>query len=290
MYQPGQRRPRGLDLHLIPLSRDFLRHKSRPLDDVGQRDVRRPMRRAGQQPFIPGAQVHADLVDQRSAVVKKQSFGCPQHVYNLIMKSRILFGVMVAASLSSAADAHFVLVQPAASTIQNRLGDPQKIAPCGGVSANPGRGTPANPGVPSGAITNVKGGTELPLLVHESIYHPGHYRVALARTMAQLPKDPEVTTMQTEKGSRSQSAVIQNPPVAPILLDGIFVHTEKPASPQTFDGMIPIPNINCPSCVLQVIEFMAEHPGIAVDGGHSYHHCAILNITADSSKPIDKRW
>ena len=32
---------------------------------------------------------------------------------------------------------------------------------CGGVSANPGRGTPANPGVPSGAITNVKGGSDL---------------------------------------------------------------------------------------------------------------------------------
>jgi hypothetical protein len=206
------------------------------------------------------------------------------------MKIRILFGVIVAASLSSAADAHFVLVQPAASLIQNRLGDPQKIGPCGGVSANPGRGTPANPGVPSGAVTNVKGGTDLPLLVQESIYHPGHYRVALARTMAQLPKDPEVTVTQTERGPRSQSAVIQNPPVAPVLLDGIFAHTEKPAAPQAFDMMIPIPNINCPSCVLQVIEFMADHPGIAVDGGHNYHHCAILNITADPARPIDKRW
>ena len=206
------------------------------------------------------------------------------------MKNRILWGVIVAASLSSAADAHFVLVQPAASLNQNRLGDPQKIGPCGGVSANPGRGTPANPGVPSGAITNVKGGTDLPLLVQESIFHPGHYRVALARTMAQLPKDPEVTIVQTSNGPRSQSAVILNPPVAPVLLDGIFVHTEKPASPQTFDGMIPIPNITCPNCVLQVIEFMADHPGIAVDGGHNYHHCATLNITADPDKPIDKRW
>jgi len=138
------------------------------------------------------------------------------------MKSRILWGVIVAASLSTGADAHFVLIQPAASLIQNRLGDPQKIGPCGGVSANPGRGTPANPGVPSGAVTNVKGGTDLPLLVQESIYHPGHYRVALARTMAQLPKDPEVTVVQTANGPRSQSAVIQNPPVAPVLLDGIF--------------------------------------------------------------------
>jgi len=136
----------------------------------------------------------------------------------------------------------------------------------------------------------VKGGTDLPLLVQESIFHPGHYRVALARTMAQLPKDPEVTVLETANGPRSQSAVIQNPPVAPVLLDGIFVHTEKPAAPQAFDTMIPIPNITCPNCVLQVIEFMAEHPGIAVDGGHNYHHCATLNITADPDKPIDKRW
>ena len=83
------------------------------------------------------------------------------------MSSRIVFGVIVAASLSTVADAHFVLVQPAASLVQNRLGDQQKIGPCGGVSANPGRGTPANPGVPSGAITNVKGGTDLTQLVHE---------------------------------------------------------------------------------------------------------------------------
>ena len=204
------------------------------------------------------------------------------------MSSRIVFGVIVAASLSTVADAHFVLVQPAASLVQNRLGDPQKIGPCGGVSANPGRGTPANPGVPSGAITNVKGGTDLPLLVHESIFHPGHYRVALARTSAQLPKDPDITVVQTDRGPRSQSAVIQNPTVPPMLLDGIFAHTERPT--QNFETVIPIPNIDCPSCVLQVIEFMADHPGIAVDGGHSYHHCAIVNITADPTKPIDKRW
>jgi hypothetical protein len=204
------------------------------------------------------------------------------------MSSRIVFGVIVAASVSTVADAHFVLVQPAASLVQNRLGDPQKIGPCGGVSANPGRGTPANPGVPSGAITNVKGGTDLPLLVHESIFHPGHYRVALARTTAQLPKDPDVTVAQTDKGSRSQSAVIQNPTVPPMLLDGIFAHTERPT--QNFETVVPIPNIECPTCVLQVIEFMADHPGIAVDGGHSYHHCATLNISADPTKPIDKRW
>jgi len=204
------------------------------------------------------------------------------------VRKRILLACVAIAALSGAADAHFVLVSPAASMVQNRLGDPQKTGPCGGVGANPGRGTPANPGVPSGAVTNVKGGTNLPLLLQESIFHPGHYRVALARTVGQLPADPVVTTAQTERGARSQSAVNQSPAVAPVLLDGLFAHTERPT--QNFESEIPIPNITCPNCVLQVIEFMADHPGIGTDGGHSYHHCAILNITADPAKPLDTRW
>ena len=207
---------------------------------------------------------------------------------DLPVKRTILATIALLGSLTAAADAHFALIYPAASLLQNRLGDPQKIGPCGGVSANPARGTGANPGVPSGAVTSVKGGTMLPLMVLESIFHPGHYRVALARTMAQLPPDPMVTTADTGRGMRSQSAVIQNPPVAPVLLDGIFAHTERPT--QNFEAQVPIPNITCQNCVLQVIEFMADHPGVAVDGGHSYHHCAVLNITADPEKPIDKRW
>ena len=204
------------------------------------------------------------------------------------MKITNLLIAVVVVGIAARADAHFVLISPAASLVQDRIGDPQKIGPCGGVSGNPGRGTPANPGVPSGAVTRVKGGTNLPLLVQESVFHPGHYRVALARTAKQLPPDPEVTTAQTARGVRSQSAVIQNPTVAPVLLDGIFAHTERPT--QNWEAQIPVPNINCQNCVLQVIQFMADHPGIAVDGGHSYHHCAILNITADPAKPVDTRW
>jgi hypothetical protein len=204
------------------------------------------------------------------------------------MMRPLLIAAIVVTSLSAVADAHFVLISPAASLVQNRLGDPQKTGPCGGVAANPGRGSAANPGVPSGAVTNVRGGTDLPLMVQETIFHPGHYRVALARTAAQLPPDPQVTVKETEKGPRSASAVIQSPAAPPVILDGIFAHTERPT--QNFEAMIPIPNITCQNCVLQVIEFMADHPGIAVDGGHSYHHCAVVNITADPAKPIDKRW
>ena len=204
------------------------------------------------------------------------------------MRRNLLSAAVVVACLTVSADAHFILVYPAASLLQNRIGDPQKIAPCGGVSANPGRGTAANPGVPSGAVTELKGGTMLNVLVQETIFHPGHYRVALARTPAQLPPDPVVQTQQTDKGARSVSAQIQNPPVAPVLADGIFAHTER--ATQNFETEIAIPNFDCRNCVLQVIEFMADHPGIAVDGGHSYHHCAVVNITADKSKPLDTRW
>jgi len=203
------------------------------------------------------------------------------------VRTRIVLTALVAAGLVGVVQAHFVLVSPAASFVQNRLGDPQKMAPCGGVSANPGRGTPANPGVPSGAMTEIKGGSMFHVLVQETVFHPGHYRVALARTMAQLPPDPVVTTRDSDRGPWSVSAAIQNPPVAPVLVDGLFAHTERPAG--LVEADVPIPNINCKGCLLQVIQFMAEH-GKNADGDYSYHHCAVVNITADAAKPIDNGW
>jgi hypothetical protein len=202
-------------------------------------------------------------------------------------KQTILLTAIVIAALCGAADAHFVLVSPAASMVQNRLGDPQKIAPCGGVSANAARGTPPNPGIPSGAVTEIKGGTAFHLLIQETVFHPGHYRVALARTAAELPRDPAVTTRDSDRGPWSVSAEIQNPVVAPVLADGLFAHTERPTG--LVEADIPIPNINCKNCLLQVIQFMAEH-GKNADGDYSYHHCAVVNITADGSKAIDNRW
>ena len=203
------------------------------------------------------------------------------------MNTKILITACAVAILTGVVDAHFVLVSPAASLVQNRLGDPQKVAPCGGVSANAGRGTPANPGVPSNAVTDVQGGTMLHLLIQETVFHPGHYRVALARTAAQLPADPVVATRETERGPWSVSAAIQNPPVAPVLADGLFAHTERPTG--LVEADIPIPNLTCRRCLLQVIQFMAEHARNA-DGDYSYHHCAVVNITADAAKPIDSRW
>jgi hypothetical protein len=203
------------------------------------------------------------------------------------MRIRALIVAAAIACLTGTVDAHFVLVSPANSIVQNRLGDPQKIAPCGGQSANAARGTAANPGVPSNAVTQIKGGSTFHVLVQETVFHPGHYRVALARTAAQLPADPVVTTRPSDRGEWSVSAVIQNPPVAPVLADGLFAHTER--APGLFEADVQIPNINCLNCLMQVAQFMAEH-GRNADGDFTYHHCAVVNITADPAKPIDDRW
>jgi hypothetical protein len=62
-----------------------------------------------------------------------------------------------------------------------------------------------------------------------------------------------------------------------------------PKSPLIWETDIELPNINCPKCTLQVVQFMADH-GYNVPGGYSYHHCAALEITADPATPIDSRW
>jgi hypothetical protein len=124
-------------------------------------------------------------------------------------------------------------------------------------------------------------------VVDETIYHPGHYRIALARSRTALPPDPEVRMQQTEKGPRSASAVIATNPQPPVLVDGLWPHTERPTAKWETD--IVIPNINCEKCTLQIIQFMANHPGVR-EGGFSYHHCADVQITADGNQRLDNRW
>ena len=176
--------------------------------------------------------------------------------------------------------AHFKLVEPASWLVEDDRGDPQKLGPCGG--------TLADPGTPSSAVTAVTGGQSLKIVVEETIFHPGHYRISLSRKRNFLPADPVVTMKDTERGPRSEAAEIVTNPQPPFIVDGLWPHTEKPTEQWVTE--ITVPNITCEGCQLQVIQFMAEHPGFR-EGGFSYHHCAVLDITADPSKPLeDARW
>ena len=196
------------------------------------------------------------------------------------MRYPILAGLGTLLLMSGSSQAHFELLAPSASLVQDRLGDPQKLAPCGGTSANPG--------TPTGIVTQVRGGDMLHVKLRETIFHPGHYRIALARSQADLPPDPEVTTRDTPKGPWSVSAKIADAK-PPILADGLFAHTQKPPPDTFWETDVRVPNINCDSCVLQLVQFMAEHSHNK-DGDYSYHHCAVLRITANPALPTDKAW
>src|SRR6202051_5076222 len=195
---------------------------------------------------------------------------------------RFLFAfVTLALAAPAVGYAHFRLLEPASWLIENDRGDPQKAGPCGGTNADWGK--------PSNVIGKAVGGTKLHLKVQETVYHPGHYRVALAvNSPTELPLDPVATTRDTEKGPISVSAVIQDPPQIPVLADGLFVHSNRPTGTMDpFETDVQLPNISCRKCTLQVVQFMAEH-GVNNPGGFTYHHCAALQITADARKPLDK--
>ena len=112
--------------------------------------------------------------------------------------------------------AHFRLLEPASWLVEDQRGDPQKSGPCGGNNADWGK--------PSYIVSKVTGGQKLHIKVQETIYHPGHYRVALAvNSPTELPRDPEVVTADdVAKGRQSVSAKIQDPPQMPVLADGLL--------------------------------------------------------------------
>jgi len=195
-------------------------------------------------------------------------------------KTLLLAAVAALAVLVPKGLAHFHLLEPAGWLEESQLGDPQKMAPCGGTSADPGK--------PTGAVTNVQGGEKLHLKLRETIFHPGFYRVALAvNSRDELPPDPEVKTEPTAKGPRSVSAAIHYPPQPPVLADGLFPHTTR--FDKELETDVDIPNINCSKCTLQIVEFMAAH-GLNKDGDYTYHHCAVLQIRANPDKAIDGRF
>ena len=192
----------------------------------------------------------------------------------------ILLASAALAVLAPQGIAHFRLVEPASWLQEAQNGDPQKMGPCGGTSADPGK--------PSGAVTSVQGGDKLHIKIQETVYHPGFYRVALAvNSRDELPKDPEAMTEPSPTGPRSVSAAIHYPPQPPVLADGLFQHVSRFDKEQETD--VDIPNINCAKCTLQIVEFMAAH-GLNKDGDYTYHHCAVLQIHANPAKPMDTRF
>jgi MYXO-CTERM domain-containing protein len=167
--------------------------------------------------------------------------------------------------LPATSAAHFILQSPPASTEQNALGDPQKAAPCGDEGN----------AVATGEVTSYQGGDTITVTIEETIFHPGHYRIALATDDGVFPEEPPVTAGATPCGS----APIDPAPVFPVLADGVWEHSQPFAEPQTIEITLP-DDVSCTNCTLQVIQFMSNH-GLNDPGGCYYHHCATIALEAD---------
>jgi MYXO-CTERM domain-containing protein len=180
--------------------------------------------------------------------------------------------------MPATSQAHFVLTSPPAMYEQNALGDPQKAPPCGD------QGT----AVATGQVTSYQGGDTITVSIDETIFHPGHYRIALALDDGIFPEAPPVTPGTTPCGS----APIDPAPAFPVLADGVWVHTEAFDGPQSIDITIP-DGVSCTHCALQVIQFMSNH-ALNDPGGCYYHHCATISVepsageTGDTTAPGDE--
>src|ERR1051325_2607936 len=117
----------------------------------------------------------------------------------------LFFWTLGLATVPTLSQAHFRLLSPASWIVENQLGDPQKGAPCGGTNADFGK--------PTYAVTDMRGGDQLHIQDQETVYHPGHYRVALAvNSPTSLPLDPKAQTMTNDKGMvMSVSGEIMSP-------------------------------------------------------------------------------
>ena len=167
------------------------------------------------------------------------------------------------AGLAGPAAAHFKLNAPASATTQDTQGNPQKIGPCGG-----------NPGVPTNMVTAVQSGSMLTISITETVYHPGHYRVAVAQNAAGLPADPQIT------GTNCAAAAINPSPTLPLLGDGLLAHSAA-FNPTTQTVQVPIPaGMTCNNCVLQVLQYMRNHAAPCF-----YYHCATVNISPNAPPP-----
>lgn len=168
-------------------------------------------------------------------------------------------------SWSQQSSAHFTLIKPASWVVEDSFGNPQKLAPCGGDNV-----------VTSGDVTTFRVGSTIQVRWQETVGHPGHFRISLAKNRADL-KDPVVVTTNGDgETGLSLTAEIVDPPAYPVLMDNLFPREGiVNAHDEPFEVDVKLPNETCEACTLQVIQFMANH-----EPNFFYHHCADIKLVA----------
>jgi MYXO-CTERM domain-containing protein len=163
---------------------------------------------------------------------------------------------LVLTFVSAGASAHISLDSPKSryfdmQKMEADQNSPQKQAPCGM------RGDKRTTN--SALITTFKPGEQITVKWHETIGHPGHYRIAFLENGQDFP--PGTTTPVAS-------------PTAPILADGIKDDSSKTNG--TYSVQVTLPNVECTNCTLQLIQVMT-------DSGGYYYQCADLVLSNGAS-------
>ncbi len=150
--------------------------------------------------------------------------------------------LIIAFCSAGSAQAHIMLEQPTGWIVTNGLGDPQKEEPCG-----------TSVGTASNVVTTLQAGSKITVRGTETVFHPGHFRLAIARERDQL-----ITPVPVVQGNDCKSAPIQAPAIAPVLLDGLLPRS-SPSANGSYQQELTVPDIACDDCTLQLLQFMSSH-------------------------------
>jgi hypothetical protein len=189
------------------------------------------------------------------------------------MRANALWLIAPLMLLAAPARAHFHLDAPPQATEQADLGDPQK--PASADDACPS-------GTATGAVTQVRVGDSIHVKITETVPHGGHYRVAFAADKSAFAF-PETTVTSNS----CMSTTVSDPPVSPVLADGLFEHDQNMANAgkvcngtTSCETDVTVPNVPPGNYVLQVIEWMTPHGSAANNGawGCFYAHCANVRV------------
>lgn len=199
------------------------------------------------------------------------------------MKRAYWFGSVVGVLLLSSAHshAHFKLLKPTSWLNETDLGGPQKGSPCGPGNKMLFLGDDVQPVPFSNAVTTFRAGETITVQLDETIYHPGYFRISLAKVRAKdattkdFP-DPPLTDLQD---CHFDWNAVKTVPHDNVLADGLFKAT-KPEGEDTPNRSlmqaVTLPNEPCENCSLQIVQVMEGHPAASC----FYFHCADIKIVA----------
>lgn len=151
------------------------------------------------------------------------------------------------------AHAHITLKYPA----RRPAGD-IKIGPCG----NAAKG--ASPVV-------LEPGATITVTWDETIQHPGHYRIAFDVDGDDFPEPTSYDDVKAPLPFDLGNG-------ASVLVDSIMDKTGPFVGNTPYEQSVTLPDVECETCTLQVIQVMTEKVPYTVNGDDVYHECADIAL------------